>query len=319
MKLPILYIVVPCFNEQEVLNDTAIQLTNKIYELIKSKRINNSSRITFVDDGSKDNTWEIIENLSGKNEYIEGIKLSRNYGHQNALIAGLSTILDKCDITITIDADLQDDINTFEEMINLYSNGCQIVYGVRKQRSNDSFFKKITAESYYKILQAIGVNIVYNHADYRLMSKKAVSCLLEYKEANLFLRGIVPTIGLKTGTVEYNRLERKAGETKYPLKRMISFAIDGITSFSIKPIFAISIIGIIMFVISFILAIYYLIGYFRGGTITGWATIVVSLWGIGGLLLFSIGIIGIYIGKIYLETKNRPRFFIERYIENENK
>lgn len=311
---PKLFILVPCFNEEDVLPQTVNILSNKLLILIKSKTISKYSKIVFIDDGSSDGTWNLIESKAISSNNIVGIKLSRNYGHQNALIAGLNSVVDDCDAAITIDADLQDDVDAIDSFIDKYSNGCQIVYGVRKDRSSDKLFKRFTAQTYYKLLLSMDINIIYNHADYRLMSKKAIKHLLEYKETNLFLRGIVPSIGLTSDSVEYERHERIAGKSKYPLSKMISLAIEGITSFSIRPIFFISYIGIFMFFISILFAIYYVVGYLKGNTISGWATIVVSLWGIGGILLLSIGVIGIYIGKIYLETKQRPRFIIEKEV-----
>lgn len=310
----ILYIVIPCYNEEEVLRETGERLTDKLKDMIMNGLISDKSRIVFVDDGSKDGTWEIISGMFENNGYVCGIKSSRNRGHQNTLLEGMMTVKDDCDMIITADADLQDDIDVMDEFVKSYYDGCDIVYGVRNNRKSDSWFKRTTAQAFYKIMNVIGVEIIYNHADYRLMSCRAVNELAKFNEVNLFLRGIVPMIGLKTGVVKYERKERFAGKSKYPLGKMISFAIDGITSFSIKPIRIITNIGIIMFLISLILLIYYIVGYYNGGTIHGWATLVVSIWGIGGIELLAIGIIGEYIGKMYLETKHRPRYIVEKYL-----
>lgn len=311
----VLYLVIPCYNEEEVLRETAHRLTEKMNNMISKDLISPNSKIVFVNDGSKDATWEIIEELYNKNKLVEGIKLSRNKGHQNALLAGLMTVKEKCDMVISLDADLQDDIDAIDKFVEQYYDGCEIVYGVRNSRKTDTFFKRFTAESFYKFMKLMGVEIVFNHADYRLMSKRVLDELENYKEVNIFLRGIIPLIGFKSGTVEYERHERFAGESKYPLKKMLSFAFDGITSFSIKPIRAITSLGVILFLISLIMLIHFLIGFGSGNTVIGWTTIVISIWAIGGLQLLAIGIIGEYIGKIYLETKCRPKFIIEKFIE----
>ncbi len=310
-----LYIVVPCYNEEAVLPETTKRLTDKMNRMISSGLIAEGSRIVYVDDGSKDRTWKIIRKLYETNPYVMGIKSSKNCGHQNTLLEGLMTVKDDCDMAVSMDADLQDDIEVLDEFVKKYYSGCDIVYGVRSTRKTDTWFKRTTAEGFYKIMGAMGVNIVYNHADYRLMSRRALEELSHFKEVNLFLRGIVPMIGFQTDVVEYERNERFAGESKYPLKKMISFAIDGITSLSIKPIRFITTIGILLFVISVILLVYYLTGYCMGQTIQGWATLVISIWGIGGLELLAIGIIGEYIGKIYLETKERPRYIVDEYLQ----
>ena len=310
----IIYFVVPCYNEEAVLEVTAQKLMEKVESLIQRDVISPKSRITFVDDGSKDQTWPMIKELSTTHHLISGVKLSRNRGHQNALLAGLMTVKDLCDATISLDADLQDDIEVINQFVEKYYLGNDIVYGVRSARKTDTWFKRTTAQCYYKALAAMGVNIIYNHADYRLMSKRALNELENFKEVNLFLRGIVPMIGFKTDKVEYERNERFAGESKYPLKKMISFALDGITSLSIKPIRFIAVMGIVLFLVSICLSIYYGIGYCMGRTIQGWATIVISIWGIGGLQLLAIGVIGEYIGKIYMETKGRPRYIVEKYL-----
>ena len=308
----ILYIVIPCYNEEEVLPITSKKIKEKIYKLIKSNKINKDSKILLVDDGSKDNTWNIIEKLCDNDKVFKGIKLSHNKGHQNALLAGMEYSVNHSDLIISMDADLQDDINAIDEMIKEYKKGSEIVYGVRKSRKKDTWFKKNTAEMFYKIMKLLGVEVVYNHADYRLLSNRALKCLLEYKEVNLFLRGIIPEIGLKNSIVYYDRNERVAGISKYPLKKMINFAINGITSFSIKPLKFITTIGLLISFFSFIIMIYSLIVKFTGHTVEGWTFIIISIWLIGGIQMLFLGIIGEYIGKIYSETKQRPKYFIEK-------
>lgn len=315
MRGNVLYIVIPCYNEEEVLCETAKRLTDKLHRMISDQVVSDQSRMVFVDDGSKDRTWELIRELHASNPLVLGIKSSRNRGHQNTLLAGLFTVKDDCDMAVSMDADLQDDIEVLDQFVKKYEEGCEIVYGVRSARKTDTFFKKFTAESFYKLMSHMGVDIVYNHADYRLMSKRAIKELENYKEVNLFLRGIVPMIGFKSGIVEYERHERFAGKSKYPLKKMLAFAMDGITSLSIRPIRFITGLGVTLFLVSIVLLIYYIIGYFAGNTIEGWATLVVSIWGIGGLELLAIGVIGEYIGKIYLETKGRPRYIVEEYLK----
>lgn len=310
-----LYLVIPCYNEQEVLHETEHRLTVKLNRMISDGLISDESRMVFVDDGSKDSTWNIIKDMHEKNGLVLGIKSSRNRGHQNTLLAGLMTVKDECDMAISMDADLQDDIEVLDEFVKKYYDGCEIVYGVRSARKTDTFFKKFTAEGFYKVMKWMGADIVFNHADYRLMSSRALNELAKYKEVNLFLRGIVPMIGFKTDVVMYERHERFAGESKYPLKKMLAFAMDGITSLSIKPIRFITSLGVILFAFSVILLIYFIVGYFLGRTAPGWATIVVSIWGIGGLQLLAIGVIGEYIGKIYMETKERPRYIIEEFLK----
>lgn len=316
-----LFIVIPCYNEEEVLPQTAAVISEKLNTLIASGTISNDSHIYFIDDGSKDATWQIIEQLHSQNKIFGGIKLAHNEGHQNALLCGLLTLRNKCDAIISMDADLQDDVNAIDEMIAKHKAGAEIVYGVRSARTTDTFFKRSTAESFYKVVDSLSDrkgNIVYNHADYRLMSRRAISVLAEYGEVNLFLRGIVPLIGFKTDIVYYERHERAAGESKYPLSKMLSFAWQGITSFSIKPLRLITWLGAAVFCVSIGMLIYFLIRHFTGHTIVGWSSLAVSLWAIGGLLQFSIGICGEYIGKIYLETKNRPRFVVDVLLdENE--
>lgn len=310
----ILYLVIPCYNEEAVLHETCKRLTQKLNDMISSGLISNESKMVFVNDGSKDATWDIIEELHNSNNLVSGIKLSRNRGHQNALLAGLMTVKEKCDMAISLDADLQDDVDAIDRFVEKYYEGCEIVYGVRSSRKKDTFFKRFTAESFYKIMKLMGVELVFNHADYRLMSKRVLNELENYKEVNLFLRGMIPLIGFKSDTVEYERNERFAGESKYPLKKMLSFAFDGITSFSIKPIRAISTIGFIVFLVSIIMLIRFFVGFSSGDLVQGWTTLVISIWGIGGLQLLAIGVIGEYIGKIYMETKNRPKFIVEKFL-----
>ena len=309
-----LYIVIPCYNEEEMLPITAKALLEKMQTLIDEQKIHPDSKVMFVDDGSKDKTWEIITKLHSI-PYFTGIKLSRNKGHQNALLAGMNTAVNYADIIVSMDADLQDDINAIDGFLEKRAEGCEIVYGVRSSRKKDTKFKRGTAQGYYKLLSRMGVEITYNHADYRLMSKRAVQALGEFKEVNLFLRGLVPMLGFKTDIVEYERNERQAGESKYPLKKMMGFAIEGITSLSIKPIRFITFLGFFIFFISIIMLIKVLITWAIGNAVAGWSTIVISIWAIGGLQLLSIGIIGEYIGKIYLETKARPKYIIEKNLE----
>lgn len=313
-----LYIVVPCYNEEEVLPETAKRLEEKMCSLMERGLISPSSRVVFVNDGSKDRTWELITRLHSGNSLFSGINLSRNRGHQNALLAGLMTVKDYADMVISMDADLQDDINAVDEMVEKYLDGTDIVYGVRSSRAKDTFFKKATAEGFYKMMNGMGANTVYNHADYRLMSKRALEGLAQFGEVNLFLRGIVPMIGYKTDVVYYERGERFAGESKYPLKKMLSFAVEGITSLSVKPIRFITWLGFLVFIISIGILIYSFIRHFMGATIVGWTTLMVSIWAIGGLILLSIGVVGEYIGKIYLETKARPRFIIEQFLNDDD-
>lgn len=308
----ILYIVIPCYNEEEVLPETVKQMCEKVDRLIKSGKIDEKSKVLLVDDGSKDKTWELIVGFSASQKYIEGVKLSRNKGHQNALLAGLMTAKPHCDMAISIDADLQDDINAIDKMVDDYLGGSDVVYGVRSSRKKDTFFKRTTAQGYYKVMKALGVDIIYNHADFRLMSSRALDGLESFSEVNLFLRGIVPLVGYRYSIVTYERLNRFAGESKYPLKKMIAFALDGITSFSVKPIRFITTIGVIMFLISLIVLIYSLCVKFFGQAEIGWTSLACSLWMIGGIQLLSLGIIGEYVGKIYFETKRRPKYIIEK-------
>ncbi|MBS4957413.1 MAG: glycosyltransferase family 2 protein [Clostridium sp.] len=309
-----IYLVVPCYNEEEVLRETASRLKDKMQWLIRNKVISDKSRITFVDDGSKDKTWSIIEELNSNDKIFSGVKLSRNRGHQNALLAGLMTVKDYCDAAISLDADLQDDINVIDKFIEKFNYGCDVVYGVRSERKTDTVFKRTTAQGFYKIMKVLGVDIVYNHADYRLMSKRALDSLQDFKEVNLFLRGIVPLIGYKSDVVLYERNERFAGESKYPLKKMLSFAFEGITSFSVKPIRLILTVGILMFISSLAALLYFLIIWMAGKTVQGWTTVVASIWMLGGIQLLCLGVIGEYIGKIYIETKERPKYIIDKFI-----
>lgn len=307
----ILYLVIPCYNEEEVLYETSSRLLIKLNSMVKEGIVSHKSRILFVNDGSKDKTWDIIKELHQKNNIFSGINLSRNRGHQNALLAGLMIAKDYADMVISLDADLQDDINVMDKFVEEYRKGNDIVYGVRSSRDKDTFFKKYSALFFYKLMNKMGGEIIYNHADYRLMSKRALNSLSEYKEVNLFLRGIVTLIGYDYSVVEYERNQRFAGESKYPLKKMIIFAMDGITSFSIKPIRIISVLGFVIFILSFLALIYSLTANFLNNTVAGWTSIVISIWMIGGIQLLSVGVIGEYIGKIYSETKNRPRFIIK--------
>lgn len=318
----LLYIVVPCYNEEEVLPETAKQLSKKLTDLINTDKVSEKSRILFVDDGSKDKTWSLIESLCEENPLLEGLKLSRNKGHQNAVLAGLMTAKDICDMAISMDADLQDDINAVDKMVLEYMGGSDIVYGVRSSRKKDSFFKRTTAQGFYKVMKSLGVDVIYNHADYRLMSRRALEGLSQFKEVNLFLRGIVPLIGYRYSIVEYERGERFAGESKYPLKKMLAFAFDGITSFSVKPIRLITALGFLIFILSIAALVYSFIAKFMGYTDSGWASLICSIWLLGGIQLLSIGIIGEYIGKLYFEAKARPKYIIETHLthnQNQNK
>lgn len=311
----VLYLVIPCYNEEEVLPETSKRLTAKLGAMIEMGFISQDSKIVFVNDGSKDHTWQLIRQYHEENPMIQGINLSRNKGHQNALLAGLMTVKEYCDMAISMDADLQDDVDAIDQFVEKYYEGCEVVYGVRSERKTDSFFKRASAQSFYKLMLHMGVEIVYNHADYRLMSRRALDEMEGFKEVNLFLRGIVPLIGFQSGVVTYERHERFAGESKYPLKKMLNFAFDGITSFSVKPIRMVTTLGIIIFAISILMLIYFLITWCIGWTVPGWTSIVVSVWAIGGLQLLAIGIIGEYIGKIYMETKARPKFIVQEYLK----
>lgn len=310
-----LFLVIPCYNEEAVLKETARQLLKKYHSLQHNNVISPDSKICFVNDGSKDHTWDIIRSLHLENPIYTGISLTRNRGHQNALLAGLLTVMEQADIVISMDADLQDDIQTIDAMLAAYQEGNEIVYGVRSSRQTDTFFKRFSAESFYHLLQIMGVEIIYNHADFRLMSKKALQGLSEFQETNLFLRGMVPLIGYKSTTVPYERHERFAGKSKYPLTKMISFAFDGITSLSIRPIRMISNLGILISIISLLFLIWSIFTHYFGYTVDGWTSLLASIWLVGGLEMLSLGVIGEYIGKIYNETKRRPRYIIEEYLD----
>lgn len=311
-----LYVVVPCYNEEAVLNETSKRMAELFNKMINDGLIAPESRVAFVDDGSRDKTWQMIEELTKENTLFAGIRLAHNAGHQNAVLGGLMTVMDDCDCAISIDADLQDDINVIPEMVTKFREGYDVVYGVRNKRTTDTWFKRTTAIGFYKLMNVMGVKIVFNHADYRLMSKRALKSLAHYPERNVFLRGIVPTIGFRSTSVYYDRAERFAGESKYPLKKMLSFAFDGITSFSISPIRLISAIGLVACVFAVIMAIYTLVTKLTGHSDSGWASLMLSIWFIGGVQLLSLGLIGEYIGKMYKEVKRRPRFIIEAYLND---
>ena len=315
MKDTILYFVLPCYNEEAVLPETSKRLYAKYTQLVNAGTISPKSRILFVNDGSADRTWQIIRGLHESNPAFSGLSLSRNRGHQNALLAGLMYAKDRCDISISMDADLQDDINACDEMIAKYEAGCDIVYGVRSNRGTDTAFKRNTAQTFYKLMTRLGVEMVSDSADYRLMSRRALQGLSEFREVNLFLRGIVPMIGYPSGKVYYERAERFAGESKYPFKKMLNFSIEGITSLSVAPIRVITNIGIFVFLFSIIMLLWSIIQKIRGVTVQGWTSMLVSIWAIGGLILLSIGIVGEYVGKIYLEAKGRPRFLIDETLD----
>ena len=310
-KPPILYIVVPCYNEEDVLPVTAPMFKGKLDELSASGLIDHQSRVLFVNDGSKDRTWEILSDFCGSDPIFTAIKLTRNRGHQNALLAGLMEAKEYADITISIDCDGQDDIDAMNEMVKAYHDGCEIVYGVRNDRSSDSFFKRSTAQGYYRLLQKLGGEVVYNHADYRLVSSRVLEELDNYKEVNLFLRGMFPMIGFKSTCVEYKRSERIAGTSKYPLRKMLTLAFDGITSFSVKPIRIITGLGAVTVLLSIILIVYALVSFITGHVVPGWSSSFIGTTLIGGIQLISLGVIGEYVGKIYLETKGRPRYIVE--------
>ncbi len=309
---PILYLVIPCYNEEQVLPITAPLFIDKLSDLIKKGEIDEKSRVLFVNDGSADSTWDIIEKLSSEQELIKGICLSKNMGHQNALLAGLMTAKEECDITVSIDCDGQDDINAVDKMISAYKDGCDIVYGVRDSRKTDSFFKRHSAQFFYKLLERLGAKTIYNHADYRLMSSRALNELEKFKEVNIYLRGIVPMVGFKSTCVTYDRAERLAGKSKYPLKKMLKLAANGITNLSVKPIHLIFLIGIIAVLISLAGIVWSIVAYFLDSTVAGWSSIIAIICFFGGIQILCIGIIGEYIGKIYMETKARPRYIISK-------
>ena len=313
-----LAIVVPCYNEEEVLNIASQALRDVLDDLISKNKIAKDSFILFVNDGSKDRTWELIEEEHAAHPVqVRGVKLAGNVGHQFALTAGLITAKDMSDVTVSIDADLQDDVAVIEEMIDKYHDGCDIVYGVRKERKTDTFFKRTTAQGFYKVMEMMGVKTVYNHADFRLMSKRAVEQFSQYKETNLFIRGMVPLIGYQTDNVYYDRKERVAGESKYPLKKMLALAFNGISSFSVKPISMILGMGMVIIFFCIMAAVYALISYFTGHVVQGWTSLILSVWFLGGLQLLAIGLVGQYIGKIYIEVKQRPRYNIEKVLSDD--
>ena len=319
MTTPVLYIIIPCYNEQEVLPITSVQFLDKLNSLIAAGKIASDSRVLFVNDGSKDTTWDIIRSLAASDDHYQGINLSRNRGHQNAVLAGLLDSKDKCDITISIDCDGQDDINAMDAMVDAYLDGCEVVYGVRSDRTSDTFFKRFTAESFYKLLNAMGVEAIFNHADYRLVSSRVLQEFADFKEVNLFLRGMFPLVGFKSTCVYFERHERLAGESHYPLSKMLALAFDGITSLSIKPIRLITGLGIIIAFISFIGVIWAVVREITGHTVTGWASTTAIICMLSGIQLISLGVIGEYVGKIYMETKARPRYIISERTEDTDK
>ena len=313
-----LYIVVPCYNEEEVLPETSRRLRAKLEQLMAAEKVSPNSRILFVNDGSKDRTWELISGLHRDCPLFCGVDLSRNRGHQNALLAGLMTAKDRADMVISMDADLQDDVNAVDAMVDKYLEGVDIVYGVRSSRKTDSFFKRVTAEGFYRLMNTLGAETLFNHADYRLMSKRALEGLAQFKEVNLFLRGLVPMIGYRSDTVEYERGERFAGESKYPLKKMLAFALEGVTSLSVKPLRLITGLGFLVFLISIVMIVYNIVRWAAGATVAGWASLSCSVWFIGGLILLALGVVGEYMGKLYLESKERPRFLIREVLEDDH-
>ena len=312
-------IVVPCYNEEEVLKISSEALRTVLDDLVEKNKIAEDSFVLFVNDGSKDKTWELIQEEHEKHEQIKGVNLAKNVGHQYALTAGLMTAKDMCDVTVSIDADLQDDTSVIEDMIDKYHEGCDIVYGVRNSRKKDTFFKRTTAQGYYKLMDSMGVKTVYNHADFRLMSQRSLEAFSEYKETNLYLRGMVPLLGYKTDCAYYERKERVAGESKYPLKKMLALAFEGISSFSTKPIDLITVLGFGIIFLSVIAAVYAFVSYFMGRVEAGWTSLILSIWFLGGVQLLSIGLIGKYIGKIYTEVKHRPRYNIECVLDKDDK
>lgn len=308
---PILYIVVPCFNEEEALPHSHERLYRLTEELIAQGRIAEESKLLYVDDGSSDDTWKIIDRMSSESSRVAGVKLACNSGHQNALMAGLAAAVEHCDITVSIDADLQDDVNVIPQMVERYNEGCDIVFGVRRERKTDSWLKRVTAGMFYRLMNRLGVGTISNHADFRLMSRRAVMALLDYKERNLFIRGIVTKLGYKTDCVYYDRAARIAGKSGYPLRKMLNFAIDGITSFSVKPVRLVFTAGLVFLLIALIMLIYVLCAYFMGRAVSGWPSLFLSVWLVGAFVLIGLGIIGEYVGKIYIEVKNRPRYNID--------
>ena len=317
MTVPVLYIVIPCYNEEEALPITAKRLTELTDDMIRREIIAPASRILLVDDGSKDRTWQVISSLHAADRRFEGVKLAHNAGHMNALWAGMTMAEPKCDCVITIDADLQDDVEAMYGFLEHYRNGADVVSGVRSSREKDTFFKRTTAQGFYRLMNRLGVEMVYNHADYRLLSKRALQALLSFGEVNMFLRGMVPMLGFRTATVEYERGERVAGESKYPLKKMIAFAIEGITSLSNRPIRYVTVLGLLCGLLGVAMGVYVLVSLFRGHTVAGWASIMLSVWLLGGMQLVVLGLIGEYVGKIYMETKRRPKFILEEYLHED--
>lgn len=315
--MPVVYLVIPCYNEEAVLPETNRRLTEKMRTMMQTGLADEKSRILYVDDGSRDKTWQLIEEYHRADSLVRGVKLAHNRGHQNALLAGLTTASADCDCAISLDADLQDDVDAIDQFVQKFMEGCDVVYGVRNKRDTDTFFKRTTAEGFYKFMKFLGVDIVFNHADYRLMSRRALEGLLEYREVNLFLRGIVPLIGYRSDYVYYDRHERFAGESKYPLKKMLAFALEGITSFSVKPLKLISNLGLLLSLLSVLGLIYALISYFTHNAVAGWTAIVSSIWLLGGIQLLCVGMVGTYVGKIYSEVKSRPRFRIETNLKDE--
>ena len=315
--MPVVYLVIPCYNEEAVLPETNRRLTEKMRTMMQAGLADEKSRILYVDDGSRDKTWQLIEEYHRADPLVRGVKLAHNRGHQNALLAGLTTASADCDCAISLDADLQDDVDAIDQFVQKFMEGCDVVYGVRNKRDTDTFFKRTTAEGFYKFMKFLGVDIVFNHADYRLMSRRALEGLLEYREVNLFLRGIVPLIGYRSDYVYYDRHERFAGESKYPLKKMLAFALEGITSFSVKPLKLISNLGLLLSLLSVLGLFYALISYFTHNVVAGWTAIVSSIWLLGGIQLLCVGMVGTYVGKIYSEVKSRPRFRIETNLKDE--
>ena len=315
MENSVLAIVVPCYNEEEVLPQTNQQLRALLDGMMREKLVGEGSYILYVNDGSRDRTWQLIESYGTGDAHVRGLKLAGNVGHQNALMAGLETAREDADVTVSIDADLQDDINAIPEMVKKYNDGCDIVYGVRRKRTTDTFFKRTTAQMFYKFMTGMGVKSIYNHADFRLMSQRAVDALCQYEERNLFLRGLVPLLGYKTDSVYYDRLERQAGVSKYPLSKMLSFAVDGITSFSVKPLRLIFDLGVIFLFISLAILVYVIVALCKGNGVQGWASLMLSIWFVGGCVLICLSIIAAYIGRIYTEDKHRPRYNIEKYLK----
>ena len=313
----VIYIVVPCYNEEEVLPETTRQLMPLLEDLMVQGKISRKSRILYVNDGSKDGTWQIVSRLYQEHEMVSGVNLSRNRGHQNAVLAGLMYAKEYCDAAITMDADLQDDINAINEMVDKFREGMDVVYGVRSSRRTDTFFKKFTAEGFYRLMKWMGVDIIFNHADYRLMSRRVLHQLEDYREVNLFLRGIVPLIGYPSDQVYYERQERFAGESKYPLKKMLAFALEGVTSLSVRPLRMITGLGFLVFFVSLVMIGYNVVRWATGNTVAGWASLACSVWFIGGLILLSLGVIGEYLGKLYLESKGRPRYLIREVLDEQ--